>query len=299
MVLVTGSTGFVGKNTVRELVQDGERVRCLVRQNSNRGPLQNLGVEFAEGDVTDFASLDKAMQGIDQVIHLVAVIRENPRKRITFETVNVQGARNTVNAAKKAGVKRFIHLSAIGSRADLDFPYLRSKWLGEQAVQQSGLDWTILRSSIIIGRGDEFLRELKNPVVMSPVIPIIGSGKSKFQYIWVEDVARCLAMSLNMSNSSQQIIEIGGPQYITYEETMDMIAATLGKKRLKAHIPIPIMTPIVKLMGLVLPRPPLTSHQLKMLALDNITALDTVKRNFGFEPKPMSEVIAYLREKTS
>ena len=299
MVLVTGSTGFVGKSIVKRLVQEGKKVRCLVRKDSNRGPLQNLGVEFAEGDVTDPASLDKAMEGIEQVIHLVAVIREYPRKRITFETINVQGTRNVVNSAKKAGVKRFVHLSAIGARADMDFPYLRSKWLGEQAVQQSGLDWTILRSSIIIGRGDEFLRELKKPILMSPIMPIIGKGNSRFQYIWVEDVARCLAMSIDMPKASRQIIEIGGPQYITYEETMDRIASTLGKKRLKAHIPIPIMTPIVKLMGLILPRPPITSNQLKMLELDNITELDTAKRNFGFEPRPLSEVIGYLKERAS
>lgn len=299
MVLVTGSTGFVGRSTVGQLVQSGMKVRCLVRRSSDRKPLQNMGVEFAEGDVTDPASLDKAMKGIEQVIHLVAVIREYPRKKITFETVNIRGTRNVVDAARKAGVKRFIHLSAIGSRADEAFPYLRSKWLGELAVRQSGLDWTIFRSSIIIGRGDEFLRELKNPIIMSPIMPILGSGKSKFQYIWVEDVARCFRMSLSMPDMSRRIVEIGGPEYVTYEETMDRIAVTLGKRRFKAHIPIPVITPVVKLMGLVMSRPPITTHQLKMIGLDNITALDAVKRNFGFDPKPMSEVIGYLKEKAS
>jgi len=139
MVLVTGSTGFVGRNTVSQLIKDGKKVRCMVRQSSDKSSLKNLGVELADGDVTDSASLEKAMQGVDQVINLVAVIREYPRKRITFDRINVQGTRNTVAAAKKAGVKRFIHLSAVGARGDADFPYLRSKWLGEQAVQQSGL----------------------------------------------------------------------------------------------------------------------------------------------------------------
>lgn len=296
MVLVTGSTGFVGRNTVQRLAQDGKKVRCLVRQRPDKSSLQYPGVEFAVGDVTDPVSLEEAMHGIDQIVHLVAVIREYPRKGITFEKINVQGTRNVAAAAKKSGAKRLLHLSAIGARADTDFPYLRSKWLGEQAVQRSGIDWTILRSSIIIGPGDEFLRELKNPITMSPVMPIIGNGKARFQYIWVEDVARCISISLDAPINTQRLIEIAGPEHVTYEETMDMIARTLGKKRLKAHIPVPVMSPLVKLMNLILPRPPLTSNQLKMLDLDNITALDSVKRNFGFEPKPISEIIGYLRK---
>jgi NADH dehydrogenase len=202
-----------------------------------------------------------------------------------------------VGAARKAGVRRFLHQSAIGVRADPGFPYLRSKWMGEMAVQQSGLDWSILRPSIIVGQGDEFLSELKKAILMGPFLPIIGNGRTRFQYIWVEDVARCLAMLLRMPQASGQIIEIGGPQYISYGRTMEMVAETLGRKRIKLHIPVPVMTPIVQMMGLVMRRPPLTIHQLKMLALDNVTALDSVQRTFSFQPRPLSEIIGYLKGK--
>lgn len=297
MVFVTGSTGFVGRYLVKRLVQDGRKVRCLARSSSKTAVFKGLDVEIAIGDVSDQASLDKAMNGIDQVIHLVAVIREYPRKGVTFERINVEGTRNVVAAAKKAGVKRFVHQSALGARDDSNFPYLHSKWFGEQVVQKSGLEWTISRPSIIIGEGDEFLSELKKPVTMSPFVPIIGSGRSKFQYIWVEDVARCLSMMVDSPNLKGRIIEIGGPHYFTYEETVDMIAMTLGKRRAKVHIPIPVMAPIVRLMGVLLPRPPLTHHQLRMISLDNITELDSVRRNFGFDPRPVSEIIGYLKGK--
>lgn len=302
-VLVTGGTGFVGRSVVRWLVSTGHDVRCLVRSTSALDPMAGRSVEYWRGDVTDPASLPPALEDVDVVVHLVAIIREQPTRGITFERINVQGTRNLVDAARKAEVRRFIHISAIGVRPDPDFPYWNTKWQGEQAVRRSGLPWTVFRPSLVVGEGGEFLDRLRDLVLRPPaglfpgppIVPVLGDGKVQFQPIYVEDLARCIAQAAGEASSEDKVYTVGGPDILTYEQILDLVMATLGKRRWKLHVPLALAMPNVKLTELVLKDPPATSGQVAMLAYDNIAErTDVVEQEFGFKPKGLRDIIGFL-----
>lgn len=292
-VLLTGATGFVGRNVARELSSRGVSLRALVRRTANIQPLSGLPVQFAYGDVTDPASLEAAAQGSDTVIHLVAVIRE--RGRATFEAINHQGTVNVVRACQRAGVKRLVYMSNVGARHDQAYPFLYSKWLAEEDVKGSGIPYTIFRSSLMYGSDDEFTRKLAQLVRTAIVVPIIGAGRTKFQPIAVADTARCLAMSLESPGCVGRTIEIGGPEHLTYERMVDAIITVLGKRRLKVHMPLLLMKPTVALMERLIPSFPVSSGQLKMLSIDNVTSPDAVEKAFGFRPARFRDSLGYLK----
>ncbi len=292
-IFVTGATGFVGRHVVPSLMESGHAVRILAR-GPVRPHLLPEGVEVSRGSLTDQEGLEASLSGVDAVVHLVAIIRE--RGEATFDSVNHLGTARLAKAARNAGVSRFVLMGAIGAVDDPRFPYLQSKWRGEQALIQSGLPYTILRGSIIFGEGDEFVNALAGLVRVFPLVPVIGGGKVRFQAIHVEDVARSIARTLEMDETRNRIIEIGGPQHITYDGILDAIAETYGSKRWKMHAPIGLMRPIVKLMEKLLPHPPATSQQLNMLEFDNIAETDAVSKEFGFSPRPLMGNIDYIRK---
>lgn len=293
VILLTGGTGFVGRHVARELCSRGTRVRCLVRRTSNLQPLAGLPLEFAQGDVASPASLEPAVAGVEAAIHLVAVIRE--RGQATFERVNHQGTANLVRACRGAGVKRLLYLSNIGAGPDPAYPFLLSKWRGEEEIRASGIPYTIFRSSIMYGPGDEFVNKLARLIRMSPLVPIIGSGRTRLQPIAVADTARCLAQALEEGATLGRSIDLGGPEHLTYEEMVDAIISALGRRRLKVHVPVALMRPAVWALERLLPRPPLTRGQLKMLNIDNVTQPEAVERAFGFKPLPFRQGLGYLR----
>lgn len=305
MILITGATGFVGSHLIRRLADRGEQLRLLTRSSSTAGDrnadlrrerLEGLAMMEVEGDITDRASLVKAMKGVSTVIHLVAVIRENRSRGITYQTINVQGTKNLVDAAREAGVQYFIHMGALGAANDPQLRYVYSKWLGEEYVRKSGLSSVILEPSIIFGPEDEFVNQLADLVKMAPVTPVVGSGKILFQPIHVDDVAACIVKLLDKRDKAGQTIQIGGPDYISYEGILDEIIKTLGVRRLKIHMPVGLMKPVVSLMELILPHPPVTRNQLQQLnAGDNTTTIDAVEQHFGFRPRPLYGNISYVQ----
>ncbi len=291
MILVTGGTGFIGRRLVARLAEGGQPVRVLAR--GLRKTQLPQGVEMVQGNLATGQSLEEAMAGVQRVVHLVAIIRETRGQ--TFAGVIRQGTQNVVAAARAAGVRKFVHQSAIGARDDPFFRYHKAKWDAEQAVISSGLKHTILRPSLVFGPGDEFFTTLAGLVRWNPVVPIAGDGRTRFQPIWVEDVVTCLVECLKDGVHDNEIVEIGGPEHLTYEEMIDIVKRVLGKRRLKAHIPLSLMRPMVSLMELVLPRPPVTREQLKMLAIDNITEVDALERRFGFRPQRLADGLGYLK----
>jgi len=293
MILVTGGTGYIGRRLVARLAEGGEKVRVLAR-GRRQAPLPDT-VEVVKGDVSSGEGLAEAMAGIERIVHLVAIIREVRHQ--TFDGVIRQGTENVANAARAAGIKKFVYQSAIGARDDPFYRYHKAKWDAEQAVSNSGLNYTILRPSLVFGEGDEFFTTLAGLVRWNPVVPIAGDGKTRFQPIWVEDDVTCLAHCLKDGVHDREVLEIGGPEHLTYEEMVDLVMATLGTQRLKAHVPLFLMRPIVAVMEFALPKPPVTREQLKMLAIDNITALDAVERQFGFKPQPLAEGLDYLKRR--
>jgi len=198
-------------------------------------------------------------------------------------------------AAKGAGVKHFLHVSAIGAANNPAYPYLHSKWLGEQEVISSGLPYTILRPSLVFGEGDEFLNTLAGLVRVFPLVPVAGSGQNRFQPIAVADVARCLVLALGRDDLKGKTIEVGGPQQLSYNDLVSIVAQTLGRRRLRLHIPVWLMQLSVSMMQKFQPRPPVTIDQLRMLPVPNVTGLDTVAQTFGFTPKPLEGNIDFVR----
>jgi len=292
-VLVTGATGFVGRNVVSGLVSRGVPVRALARSTRSAAALDGSGADIALGDVTNPRSLADAMQGIESVIHLAAVIREG--KGATFLGVNYQGTANVLAAAKAAGVKRLVHAGTIGAASDPAYAYMCSRWMAEEAVKQSGIPYTILRFSVGFGEGDEFFNVLAAQAKLSPILPVAGSGKAVFQPIAVEDSARCLVEALDKSGLAGKTVELGGPERLTYDQMLDAVSEALGVKTLKLHLPLAMVRPAVWLMERVMPRPPVTSEQLKMLDHDSVAELDAVRKHFGFEPVPVRGSLGYLK----
>jgi uncharacterized protein YbjT (DUF2867 family) len=289
VVCITGSTGFVGRHIVRELCFRGLRVRCVVRPTSDLTPLSGLDIETCQGDVTDVTSLEKELQNIRTVVHLVAIIRET--KEATFEMINLGGTKNLLCAAKRMGVKRFIYMSNLGTGPDQRFPLLYTKWQAEEEVRNSGIDFVILRPSVIFGRGDGFISVLTGIIKKTPLVPVIGSGKARFQLISVEDIATCVAQLVKEKTISNQAVTLGGPEYLAYDEIVDLTIQRLKLRRRKAHIPVSLMHFIAgtgEKLGLTLA---VTTAQVAMLTRDNITSLDAVEKVFGFKPISLREKI--------
>ena len=293
LVLVTGATGFVGRLVVRELQDHHHRVRCLVHTPGRDRLFSDRSVEVQYGSVTDPAALAEAFYNVEVVIHLVGIIRQGRRR--SFDQINRQGVANVVAAAKETGVKHFIEVSAIGATNNSTYSYLYSKWRGEQEVANSGLPYTILRSSIMFGEGDEFLNALAGLVRVSPLVPVAGSGRNRFQPIAAADVARCVVLAVDREDLKGKTIEIGGPQQLSYNEIIGAVARTLGKRRLYFHLPVWLMYLATSVVQRLQPRPLITTDQLRMLSLRNVAELGVVEQTFGFTPRPLEGNIDYVR----
>jgi NADH dehydrogenase len=293
MILVTGASGFVGRHLCAALRAAGHVVRGLVHRPEAAARLARQGIEPWLGEITDEAALRAAVSGVAAVVHTVAIIHE--RGRHTFTAVNYEGTARLLNATEQARVARFVHLSALGADAASPYPYLRSKGLGEQAVMAADLGWTILRPSIIFGPGDAFFGTLATIARLSPVIPIVGDGQTRFQPIAVADVVACVQAALQDDRHRRQRYDIAGPDVLTYEQLVDLVRSRLGLRRIILHIPPAIVRPVAAAMERLLPRPLVTPGQLDLLAVDNVTADNAAPRLLGRPPQSVRDGLAYLR----
>jgi len=297
MILVIGGTGFIGRRLVARLAESGESIRVATR-GSRKADLPE-SVEQAPVDVVSGEGLAEAMAGVDRVAHLVAIIIEKGAQK--FDAVIRGGTEGVVREAEKAGVKKLVYVSAIGAAPDPKFPYWHAKWEAEQVVSGSGLNYTILRPSLVFGPEDDFFNRLASMVRRSPLVPIAGAGKTRFQPIGVDDLVTCIAACLPAGQAGlkedthdRQTVEVGGPEQLTYNELIDVISAALGKRRPRVHIPLWLMRPGARVLQSVLSNPPVTADQLAMLSKDNITELDAVPRQFGFAPGRLADGLGHL-----
>jgi NADH dehydrogenase len=294
-IFITGGTGFLGSAVVRAL---GDRpLRLLVRNIAEYRDRESRTIELVEGDVTDSGSLRDAMHGCDTVIHLVGIIEESRNR--SFDLVIREGTEKVIAEARAAHVHRFVQISAIGARDDPTLPYQQAKWRAETAVRRSGLEWTILRPSIIFGPGDGFVSLLANLVRRFPVTPIPGDGSARFQPIAVGDVADAIAATLDHPTTIGQTLEIAGPDVVSYEQLLGIISQQLGLSRRTVHIPMPLMRFVVA-ASRPLPRrlrPPVTADQLKMLRIDNVSSNSATERLIERPPRSLAGNLGYIQRR--
>ncbi|PLX90249.1 MAG: hypothetical protein C0614_01040 [Desulfuromonas sp.] len=290
-VLVTGATGFVGREVVRQLAAAGHAVLALVRKGSEDKLPPSLPIEIRHGDVTEAARLADALDGCDAVIHLVGIIREFPGRRITYQRLHVEANGNLLAAAKQQGVQRLVQMSANGTGPEAKTGYHRTKWQAEQAVRDSDLDWTIFRPSLIFGRGGEFVEMLAGMIRSLPLVPVIGDGRYRMQPVAVEQVAESLVKSLQMPQTISQTYLLGGGGDYSYNEILDLTGATIGVQPVrKIHQPVLLMKPVVQLMQNASCFP-ITSDQLTMLLAGNVCDPSVWAETFGIVPLSYAEGI--------
>jgi len=253
--MLTGATGFVGRSIVRELLAKGLTPVCLVR-STEKLLQQHRAVDPDRlvpvvGNLTDRNALRQAAEMSQAAIHLVGIIIARPLRGQTFARTHTQGTMNVVDAVQRAGVRRYVHMSALGTRPDAVATYHRTKWAAEEYVRRSGLDWTILRPSLIHGPDGEFMRLMKRFMcgLMPPAIPYFGDGLAKIQPVYVKDVARCFVQSLLDSKTIGQVYPLGGPKVYTWRELYNACRALMpGAKHWKPVVSQPV--PIAKLTAL-------------------------------------------------
>jgi NADH dehydrogenase len=287
-IFVTGATGFVGRAVIPALQAHGYAIRCLVRRGSELDLRGLEGIERVEGDVLSPPTLQRGLAGCDTVVHLVGIIREAPGSLSTFERIHTQATVDLLEAAAAAGVRRFLHMSALGSRAGARARYHRSKWEGEEAVRASPLAWTIFRPSIIYGRGDAFVNMLAGMVRRMPIVPVLGSGQQRLQPVPVEHVAEGFARAVALAAAEKHSYDVGGPDAVTMVRLLDLIGAALDRRRVrKVHVPLGFVRPAARLLHR-LPGFPITPDQLLMLEEDNICDPHPFHDSFGLAPLPLA-----------
>ncbi|PDQ20396.1 complex I NDUFA9 subunit family protein [Mesorhizobium sanjuanii] len=300
LVVVFGGSGFVGRHVVRALAKRGYRIRVPVRRPDLAGHLQPLGnvgqIQPVQANVRVRWSVDRAVQGADHVINLVAILHESGRQK--FTSVHEFGSRAVAEAARAVGAS-LTHISALGADMNSQSDYARTKALGEKAVLETIADAVIFRPSINFGPEDAFFNRFANMAQLSPVLPLIGGGQTKFQPVYVGDVAEAVARSVEGKVKGGQIYELGGPQVLTFKECMEEMLAVIQRRRLLVPVPWWLANMKASVLGL-LPNPLLTKDQVLQLREHNIVSDKAAKEGrtlagLGIQPQSIGTILpSYL-----
>jgi len=292
-VLITGATGFVGNAVIESLNRHGYVPYALVRKGSE-GKLKHPTVELY-GDVLKPDTLKKAMHGMDAVIHLVGIIREQPSKWITFENMHTRASENVASAAEECGVKRFIHMSANGTRENAVSMYHITKCRGESAVMTKKLDYTIFRPSLIFGQGDAFINMLADYMKKTPVFSYFGDGSYPMQPVYVRDVADCFVKAIDNPETVGKTFGLCGPEVFTYKQLLQVISRALGKHHLLLPVPEIFIKTAIGMFGKA-EWFPITKDQFIMLKEGNVCSDDSAFRILGVERHRLEATVrSYLK----
>lgn len=287
--LVTGATGFVGGHVVHAVRAAERDVRALVREPSKAARLHSWGVEVVEGDMTEPESLERAVAGCEAVVHLVA-IRQGRREQ--FDAIMVDGTRDLLAAATRAGVRRFVLMSALGTSESTKtlVPYFAAKWEMEQQVEGSGIPYVIFRPSFIFARDGGILPTFVRLARLAPVTPIIGSGTQRIQPIWIDDVAGYFADSLDRHEATGRTFELGGPDAVTWNEFWERLKRVRRMRRPSVHVPVSLMRPAALVSERLPGDIPLTNDLLTMLErVDNVVTDAGAADVFDAQLVPLDE----------
>jgi len=303
LVTIYGGSGFLGRHVVRAIARTGARMRVAVRRPELAGHLQPLGgvgqIVPVQANVRFPDSLLAAAEDADAVVNLVGILFASGKQ--TFKTVQDEGARHVAEAAKAAGARALVHVSAIGADAHSPSVYARTKAAGEAAVKETYPDAVIFRPSVVFGPEDEFFNRFAALARISPVLPLIGGGHTKFQPVFVGDVAQAVAAALEGRASQSAPYELGGPQVMTMREVMERVLAYSMRSR--PLVPVPFW--FAKVQGAFLqwlPKPPLTVDQVRLLQTDNVVSEAAIKagrtlEGLGIDPVAVASVVPdYLEQ---
>jgi uncharacterized protein YbjT (DUF2867 family) len=295
MILVTGGTGFIGKALIRHLVEMGHPVRTLIRPSPRSPNLpRGVAVDVAVSGLNDERGLRAAMVGIDTIYHLASGEWRGPQASLM--EIDIQGTRAVVEAARDAGVERILYVSHLGADRASAYPVLKAKAIAEEFIRRSKLDYTILRSAIVFGPNDGLTTGLASILSSLPFIFLMpGSGDVQLQPLWVEDLVTCLAWSLEDPETINRTIDIGGPEYLTFSQVVELVMHEIGRHRFVIRLPFPYLRGLTVLLDSLFPNLPVSVYWLDYLAVNRTTALDTMPRVFNLMPARMSQRLAYLQ----
>jgi NADH dehydrogenase len=281
-VLLLGSTGFVGRGVAHRILDAGHQLRVLVRDPLKAAAYKVRGAQVVVGDALNPGAVTQAAQGVEHIVSLVAVRRNRPQ---SYLAVNIDGPRVLGEAAKAAGVKSVIFISAIGAKLDPNFKYLTSRWMGEQELAKTGVAGTILRFSIILGEEGGTLDLLDRTAAFGPVIVIPGNGQAQIQPIIREDAARIIVETIGRADLLGKIIELGGPEVVAMETIYDWYLQARGIKKRKLHVMPELLIPGAIVMETLMDNPLVTPDEIRTIQLPNLAeGIDSVSVRYGWRP---------------
>jgi uncharacterized protein YbjT (DUF2867 family) len=295
MILVTGGTGFVGRALVRHLAEMGRPVRLLLRPSPRSPNLpRGISLEVAVCALNDRRGLRAAMVGVDTVYHLASAERFSTRSSLM--EVDIQGTQAVVDAALDAGVGRFFYVSHLGADRASAYPVLKAKGIAEEFIRRSGLDFTILRSAILFGPGDTFTTGIARILAATPFVFLQpGDGRVLLQPFWVEDLVTCLTWALEDEETRRHIVEVGGPEYLPFNQVLELVMQATGIRRRMVNMRPPYLRGLTVLFESMFPALPISVYWLDYLAANRTCALDTAPRVFNLMPVRISQRLQYLR----
>jgi NADH dehydrogenase len=295
-IAITGANGFVGRQVIAALLagEAPDEIRAIVRDPGHAAAdLPRAGLDVRGADVTDPASLAGAFDSVDIVIHTVAIPTE---RHASFERVNAEGTRAVVREAERAGVRKIVHLSAIGASPESPYPFLRTKGQGQAAVTGSAVPHVVLRPSLLFGPGDDFFPRLRFSLRF-PVVPLPGGGVARFQPLHVQDLAHTIVVAARGPASG--VFEVGGPVPVTYRELLAETMRAYRIRRPTMPLPVALMKPAAFLFERVMADPPVTVRQLDLLAVDNTPHPNAIDQVFGVRPRAFLDGgLSYLGQPT-
>ena len=290
MILVTGATGCIGRTVVERLTSAGHGVKCLWHWNHEH--LVPRKVSITGGDTRNLRSLVEAMEEVDTVIHLASIRRET--KTDSFEDVNIGGMRNVVEAMKQVKVNRLITVTCLGAEMRSAYPFLRAAGKAEEIARASGLNFTVLKSAVVFGRGDWLTSWITGMASSMPwVLPLPHGGVTKLQPIWVGDLAACIERCLSTRSTYRQVVPVGGPQALTLSDIAETALKARGIRRRLVRVPSALTRQVARFLARF--RDALDEHEMEALSYNRTTEVGSVHRVFGFAPAKLQNKIAYLK----
>ena len=294
LVTVFGGSGFLGRRIVEHLAAAGHDVRVGVRHPDRAAFLRRLDadgrIELVHADVWDEATVTRAVEGAASVINTVGHYVE--KGGTTFDRIHGKGALHVARQTKQAGALRLIHISGLGADSGSDSPYVRARGIGESLVKEAFDGVTILRPGVIFGPGDSFLNKLAALARQSPVLPLFGTGGTRLQPVFVENVAEACVRVLANPSTRCRVYELGGPRVYAYKELVQLVLEGIGRRTVMIPVPFLVWN-ILAAVTAFHPDPPLTRDQVKLMSRDNLVGRQALTlEDLGIRPTPVEEVLS-------